>query len=281
MVCCGDSFLMQYLVGSYVLDVAQFGIRLLATEPPVPGAALEELGTAVRRWLAEAGRMTHCLRVELCRYALPELELFAACPDVVSLVDQFLERHYPNAPLLSGADDETGTGADDDGRRVWRRERLLYVLDGHPEPFALLPTVRRLGRLVADEIRELDQRRRWPPVAWCQRVGRLYRRSRFRARSQLWPAQLSPRFPYECLGPSAAAQYGLAELQPHVSTRQWAAMQPPAEDQLQALRERLRWVPNPLGVLIISSLLSVDIAQLENLRRARLQATRQALADCS
>jgi hypothetical protein len=99
--------------------------------------------------------MPDCLRVELCRYALPELERLAACPDVVSLVDQFLERRYTNAPLLSDAEDETGTGAADDGRREWRRESLLYLLDGHPAPFALLPTVRRLGRLVADRIREL------------------------------------------------------------------------------------------------------------------------------
>ena len=99
------------------------------------------------------------------------------------------------------------------------------------------------------------------------------------AQARIWPAQPSADFPYECLGPSDAAQHDLAQLQPHVSTRLWAAMQPPTEDQLPAVRERLRWLPNPLGVLITSSLLSVNIAHLEGQRRARLQATQHVLAD--
>jgi len=112
---------MQYLVGSFVLDIVQSGIRLLAAEPQVPEAALEELRTAVGRWAGRSGPNDRLPARGTVPLRPAELERFAACPDVVSLVDQFLERHYPNAPLLSGADDESETGAADDGRRAWRR----------------------------------------------------------------------------------------------------------------------------------------------------------------
>jgi len=56
-------------------------------------------------------------------------------------------------------------------------------------------------------------------------------------------------------------------------------MQPPTEDQLRALRDRLYWLPNALGVLTIASLLSVNIAHLEGQRRASLQGTLEALTE--
>jgi hypothetical protein len=277
MICCGESFTMHYLIGSWILGVAVAGAQLLAVESASPSSAHDSFCAALDRWLAEADRMTLSQRVELCGYALPELARLEACPDVPTLVDQFLDRHYHNAPMLSEGDEEPATVREDDGRRAWRRETILALLEGHAEPFVPAATARQLGRLVADRIAELQRPGAWNIAGPWRRLGRSYRRLRFGARTRVWPAQLHPGFPFECLGPSEDAQRMLAELRPHVSPRSWNAMQPPTEAQLPGVRQRLQWMPNALGVLVVQALLSIDINVAARLNRHRLEAARQAL----
>jgi hypothetical protein len=54
-------------------------------------------------------------------------------------------------------------------------------------------------------------------------------------------------------------------------------MQPPTEAQLPGVRQRLQWMPNALGVLVVQALLSIDINVAARLNRHRLEAARQAL----
>lgn len=277
LLCCGESFVMHYLIGGVVMDHAESGIALLAAAPDVPVETFAEILAAVDRWIAEADAVVQCQRVELCSYAIPELVRLDACDDTTALIDQLLERHYSDAPVLA-PDDEDEAPAEDDRRGEWRREAIQFLLADHPEPFELVPSVACLGQQIADRIEELLQfRARGLPAGW-RRLTRKFRQQRFLARVRVWPIQLGPGFPFDCLGPSDAALGALSDLmREHVSAAQWRAYQPPTQAQLAATRARLRWMPNALGWLIVQTLLSVGIAQTERVRRARLEAVRQSL----
>ena len=279
MICCGEGLVVHYLVGSSIMEMALAGIRLLVSNESVPGSVLADLLAAVDRWLTDSGNVAQCLRVDLCCHSLREIDRLSERARPEDTVDELLDRHYVNAPMLSMEHAAGDEGFEDDGRLAWRRERILYLLEGHPASFDKIATVRLVGRKVADQILDL-QPPRWLKVfgVWG-RVTRSYRRSRFRYRSQLWPSQLRPSFPYEFLGRSEAAQRRLAELGEHLASDQWAKMQPPTDEELRVARRRLRSTPNPLGVLVADALLATDITSHEHLRRRRLHATRAAIAD--
>jgi hypothetical protein len=246
------------------------GMQQLAG-PGVPAGVAGDLAVAVKHWLASAGKMAQCLKVDLCVFSLVELDRLTENVRRDSLVEELLDRHYANAPLLPST--SAAEACDDDGRLAWRRERILYLLEGHPAPLDKIATVRLMGQTVADRIRDLQPRRRVDPLAGWRRAARMYRRARFRYRSQQWPAQLQAAFPYEYLGHGPSARSRLGELRAHVAPDQWARMQPPTDPELQIVRRRLRLMPNPLGVLLADALLATDISAQEQLRRQRLITT--------
>ncbi len=274
ILCCGEGLVMHYLVGAGIMQMALSGIHGLAAGQD-SGTVSDTLAEGIQRWIAAESEVTQCLRVDLCTHSLRELDRLANCSSVEALVDELLERHYAGADLVGR---ETTNAGHDDGRQAWRRKGILYLLDEHPAPFDNVATARLLGRLVADRIRDL-QPSRWLGVAgpWS-RLGRAYRRSRFRARRQLWPAQLQVSFPVDCLGPGLAARARLDELRPHVSDRQWAAMQPPSEKELSSAHKKMKPTPNALGVLVAEALLPADISQHEQQRRQRLRVAQAAVA---
>jgi hypothetical protein len=276
LLCCGESFQMDYLVGMAVLGLATVGIRELAVASDVPAAARAVLASAVARWLAEADEMVQCFRVELCSYAVPEIVRLTCSRDVKDLLDQLLERHFGNAPLVPEEDENAAR--DDDGRLAWRRDSMLYLLDGHPNPWDPIATIRALGQLTADRIAGLQEHGRFGPVRFWRRVGRVFRERRLRARMRSWPTQFQAVWPYECLGVSDDAQRQRAEFQEHFTPRQWAEQQPPSKSQLATVRRRLRTIPNALGWLVVDALWSVDITPIEHQRRAELHALRRVLA---
>jgi hypothetical protein len=200
-----------------------------------------------------------------------------ACSDVASQVDQLLARHYPNQPFLPEEDGRPLTDQDIESRRKWRRDGILFLLDGHPSPFDPVATVRQMGHLVADQIVRL-QHRKFSWMTPLRALGRRYRQSRFDARTRLWPAQFHAEFSFDCLGPSQDARQRLEKFLEDIPSRYQVEMQPPSDTQLKISRERLRFVPNALGVLAAAALLPTDISSSERLRRERLQATREALA---
>jgi len=276
LLCCGESFVLQYLVGVNLMGIARVGIRSLVAEQKPHAGSLDGLIAAVDRWIAEADQAAQCYRMDLCSFALPEIDRLMAYSAVESQVDQLLERHYPNEPFPLNEDKPPLTDDDIDARRRWRRDGILFLLDGHPDPFDPVATVRQMGQLVADKIAQLQQRR----FSWAtplRALGRRYRQSRFEARTRLWPAQFAVEFPFECLGPAELAWRHIAEYLEDLPPRYRADMEPPTDVQLKAARERLRHVPNALGVLVAAALMPTDISSSERLRRERLHATREAL----
>jgi hypothetical protein len=259
---------MHYLIGATIQETALGEMRLLSETNSVSGETLRELAEVVEEWLQGAGEMTNCLRVELCAFALREVERLGAYRGIEAQLDQLLERHYTSEPV-------GGTWEEADRERgAWRRACILELLEDHPEPFELVATVRLLGRLTADRIADLQ----WPSRGGAlRRVARVYRRSRFRSRVRLWPQQLLPLFPFACLGHGARARAQLAELADHFPADTWSRLQAPEEAQLAAAHQRLRYTANPLGVLVAEALLGADPTADENLRRGRLQTIRDAL----
>jgi len=278
LLCCGESFVLQYLVGLTVSGIAQTGFRLLAAEGKSRGDSLDDLIVAVDRWIDESDQAARCYRVELCRFVIPEIDHLTACGSVESQVDRLLDHHYPNEPFPD--EDGQPTLAEDDieSRRQWRRDGIVSLVENHPHPFDPVATVRQLGQLVADQIARL-QHRRFSWTAPLRELGRRYRQSRFKARTRHWPNQFLVDFPFSCLGPGEHARQQVAELLELMGSQYRAELEPPSEPELQAARDRLRSVPNALGLLVAHALLPMDIFSSENLHRERLRTTREALAN--
>jgi hypothetical protein len=277
MMCCGEGLMVHYLVGTSITAMALMGMRLLVTGHEVTPEVRADLSDAVGRWLAKSGEVGQCLRVDLCCHALRELDRLPEAGDVDALVDRLLDRHYSNAPMLAQEEESRHRELEDDGRLAWRRQRILYLVAGHPAPWNKIDTARLMGRQVADRIRELG-RQRWfdLSVPW-RRLVRSCGRMRFRSRINLWPSQLQSSFPYEYLGPSDSARRRLADLREHLSDKQWAEIQPPTDADLEAARGRLQSAANPLGVLVADALLAIDITGHERLRRHRLLEAKSVL----
>jgi len=279
IICCGEGLVMHYLVGSAIMGMALDGIRLLVIGREIPGDLLADLSAAVDRWIEDASDVARCLRVDLCDYSLREIDRLSRSGGLKTMVDQLLDRHYANSPMLASESGRPDRAFDDDGRLQWRRDKIFYLLEGHPAPFDKTTTVSLMGRMVADRIQDLQPPSRFNLVARWDRVKRAYRRSRFNSRCRLWPIQLRPTFLYEFLGPSDDARVALTEIREHVTPRQWAGMQPPTDEQIEAARRRIRVTPNVLGVLMGEALLAIDISSNESLRQQRLNATRTAITN--
>ena len=275
-ITCGAGLLMHYLIGTAIRSSALEGMRLLATGKGLSCADLRALSAAVEGWIAcQPDEAAQCLRRELCWYALREIECFGAGSEVEPLVDKLLERYYSTAPLSQAEEPGSGEARDDNGRTAWRRQCIVRLLEGHPEPFDRVGTVRLMGQLVADRIEDLGPRR-W--FGGLGRLARAYRRSRFRSRVRRWPRQLCAAFPYYCLGPGEDAQRCAHDhLRDLVSAREWSEMQPPSDAELESLRRQLRYTPNPLGVLVADALLGMELFQYDFLDQGQLFATCRAL----
>ena len=273
MICCGEGFVVHYLVGCSVMGTAMGGISLLC-KADLSASVATGLSAAIREWLAGAGSVAECLRVELCDHVLQEIDRLSDRDSLEEMVDELLNRHYANAPMM--ASETVAACAEDEGRLAWRRNGILRLLKDHPAPFNKIATVRLVSRLVADRIWELQPQRLALLAPWRRVVASL-RGSRFRYESMKWPAQLCPGFPYEYLGPGEGTRRELAELKEQLPAGHWARMQLPSDMELEIARERLRSVPNAFGLLVADALLPTDIRHSEQLRRERLKATKAAV----
>jgi len=275
MICGGEGLVVHYLVGTSIMHTAAAAIRRLAAEPEAPEGSLAELAAAIDRWLNESHQVAQCLRMDLCCYALREVDRLARCQTLEAKVDELLDRHYAGGPLVPPVDEDEACRHD--GRLAWRREQILRLLEGHPQPFDEVGTVKMMGRHVADRILDLQPMHPLNLPAHWGRVVRRYRRRRLEAHVALWPTQLHPSFPYELLGPSDDARHKLTALREHLPNR-GARLQPPGDIELKAARRRLHATVNPLGVLVADALLPIDISSQERDRRERLRAAKAAIA---
>ena len=273
-LCRGEVLVMHYLIGSGIMRMALNDIRLLIG-PKLSRSIVSELSDVIGRWKAEWAGAPQCVRVDLCCHSLREPSRLSKNSAPQALVDESLERHYPCDELLADEDDK----AEEDDRLAWRRDRILKLLEGHPNPFDGAATAELMGRIVTDRILNLKHRR-WSNLSgqW-HRLARAYHRLQEDRLVKLWPNQLRGSFPYEYLGPSA--QKRLAELQPHVSARRRAEMQWPGDANLPAIRKRLRGTKNALGLLVADAMVSTNIFGHERLRRRQLRKVGASIRGCT
>jgi hypothetical protein len=279
LVCCGESLVLHYLVGCVVQALPLSGIKMLAAEPVVAASTRRKVREAVERWIHEADLSSRCQCVDLCDYAIPEMAKLAEAGDTEAVIDRFLERHYLDRPLMPETDEDGQDIPDSAARVEWRRDAIRYLLSDHPQPFDLKPLMEPMGRVIADRVEQWQEPSTWSIRRSWNRLNRTYRRKRFESRSRLWPAQLAPHFPFECLGPSDSARQELAELRPLVSAAEWNSIQVPTPAELKQIKEKMRWTPNALGWLIAQSLLPRNVSRNELQRRARLVDARRFLVD--
>ncbi|MGA2621942.1 MAG: hypothetical protein ABSF26_30435 [Thermoguttaceae bacterium] len=246
MVCNGDGQILHYLVGLWLRSAAVRGMARLGTHPGVPGPVLAALAEAVQRSLTTPDGLAQSLRVDFYSISLPQLDRTIDTDDLETVVDRILEIYYtprqdPGPPSIN----QPQPPASDD----WlsgRRRQMLFLLQGHDKPFDKLATARTMGRMIAEMIHD---------VTYFERKGRLDLAARIR--------YLQRRF----------RRHRLAR-----QTRLWTvASQSLPEDKLAMLRDKLRRVANPLGLLLVAYLLAFDYSPFMFQHRARLRAAARLL----
>lgn len=279
MICNGEGDIGEYLVGDWIRSSALRSIRTLAARREVPLHVLTERLSAAENSLRSRDGLAECLRVELCCTGLPQLDHLVPCDELETFVDRLLATCYWSQPMDP---DET---VPDDDRVQWRRGQILSLLQGHPQPFDKLATVRLLGESVAQWIEELNRppRPRVFDVVGQWRRFRRWDRGRWWWRhTRFWPKQLRPDFPFEWMGTSDDARGKLAALPEELEgfdEKTFASMQPPTEVDVLSCRRRLRRVANPVGLILVMHLMPIDVSHFMFRYRAALHETRSVLTN--
>jgi hypothetical protein len=260
MLCNGEGLVTGYLIGHGIRKGAVDCIRGLAGRTETPRAVLMDLLSAANHSLVVPDGLGQSMRVEFCYWILVKLDRTPEGSELERLVDSLLSVWYDRGfvSVTSPKGPQFVTPSDD--RLAWRREQAISVLCDHPCPFDKIATVRRMGELVAAQIRSLNYLRRTRICDFGHALRSLlfslhWRRCWRRPRGmRYWPAQLTPEFPVEWLGPSEEAHAELAEVGQHMSVKDLASSQPPTETDIGLCRRKLRRVHNPIGWMLIEYL---------------------------
>lgn len=211
-------------------------------------------------------------RVDFCCY---ELELLEQSPDFSDLeagVDWAIATFYRNGPILPL------DPPPDDGRLAWRRDCILFLLRGHPQPFDREATARWLGEGLLEQ---LDRDRPWSGPrgtrlqSFIESLRRCYGLSPDPPWNA-WPVQLTPSFPYEWLGPTASVNLETDPVGAECFER-YRDWKVPSQRDLEHARRRIARLPNILGYLLFRLNTSAS-RDLLFMQRARQQGTRAILA---
>ncbi|HUY87142.1 MAG TPA: hypothetical protein VMV10_00245 [Pirellulales bacterium] len=273
----GDGIIVTYLVGIACHGSALASMRGLARLAGAPPAAIAQMLVTVNRGWQGAEALAQSIRTDFHYYFVKRLESLSACDRLEALVDALLKGFYSDAPISW---DEQPPGPHPDGRSAWRRQRLLELLAGHPAPFDAGSTISASSHELADLVHRSD-------APW--RAGRERSAEERLLPEEHWPAQLSPDFPYELLGPGPEARKAVEELLELTQeddgslsnladlARHWQA---PDGAALATARENLRRLDNPVGRLLAQSEIGVlpNCVDLLFRTRALREATKAVLA---
>jgi hypothetical protein len=280
MLCNGEGMVLQCLVGGATRSLGLSTIREIvqATADQAVRARLrEELDEAFSRpdGLAEA------LRVEACHYSVPAIQSLSTSGPLDQLVEVLLANFYENTPLSNMMPNDSDRVPDDfvEARLRLRRRQLLVLLDGHPRPFDLQKTARRVGQHFAESLSRLEA---GPPAEgrWKRAIASLDRRigwTRWTRLNRGWPASLSPDQALDYIGVDERARKKREQLV-HFGDPRWYArsLSPLGEHQVRRYAARLRRVDNPVGEVVAAKLASHNHNSAW-LYRDRLQAARLEL----
>ena len=242
-----EGTVVHYLCGVAFRCFATDSLILMADQR-LSWQAFEELFEAVNSSLQLPDGLERAMLVDFYATVLPLIERIPESAGIQQLIEVALTSDYgPQAPDLSGEclpDAET--------RLAWRHDRLLQVLQGHPQPFDKEGTIALMKWRLADAIDEL--RSPWAPRLMdfgtrLQRWRRQWHTHRLLQATRCWPFQLTPVCHVKGLGESDDARQWLAKMA-HPLDRWFSVFRPLTDRDIPRVRRRLRSVSNPIGLLL-------------------------------
>lgn len=264
----GDGIVLTYLLGIACEWKALDSMRGLARLPAMPAAAIADMLSALESDWQGAEALSQSMRCEFHYYFLEQVAPLSECQSLTTLVDALLKSFYSDASMLNFA--EGSRGPHPDGRSAWRRQRLLELLAGHPSPFEPGATVSASSRSLAEIVRRAEEP--WRPGCKQSEENELLP-------EDCWPTHLRAGFPYDLLGPGPEARKTVEEFSesmPELACY-WRV---PDEAALDAAREKLRQLDNPVGRLLAKSAIGHLPSCVDMLFRNRAvrEATKAVLA---
>ena len=246
MICNGDGQVLHYLIGAWIRRAAIQAIGRLAGQEGISRSALEGLLAAVSDSLDAPDGLASCLRADLCLIALPQLDRTPTDGNLDLFINRFLEA--PDRPRLIRLRKQRGGGRDVSPRTqlARRRQRIVALLESHPQPLDKIATARLLGERVADTIRRLHPR---PQASWLTWIA---------------PAQRLLR----------GGPHGAAEADADV----FAQLNMIFDEDTPAAREQFQRLTNPVGLVLAERLLPADASQFAFQYQANLHQTKKLLA---
>ncbi|HVC98075.1 MAG TPA: hypothetical protein VND64_30675 [Pirellulales bacterium] len=245
MVFRGDGRVVHFLVAVALKGIGIARCRAFAFSADATTETLTEILAALDRVTDLNGLMARSVRLEFQFWSLPIFDRLAAADTLDKFVDTLLERYYSLLPLAP-VDNAAAPVATDD-RNAWRRERIMFLLEGHPAPFDIDQTVRMASGAIAAAVRAFDARPLSSPPAPTPQ-----REVSSRVLDQgAWPAHFDPVLLYEYIGNSRDARKHRKLLKDCMSPEMLASIQPPRRAALAVAKRKLREISNPVGRLLV------------------------------
>jgi len=261
------------------------GMCRLVSRAEVSRAVLRDLKEFLGGERVDKAAVQTNLAIELGYLTLDRLETMPDGGTLESIVDALLREYYSDRPQSWGVAESEGTVAerspeqiaDLDRRLRWRREKILFLLEGHSHPFDKIATVRLMGEYLKRLLDHVEK-------AFAGDCEELRSRDAEESREmQVWPTHLAPEWPCSIVGETSPTSWdGII----YESASGWdfgpnsdAPLPPaPTDEELEAARETLRQVDNPIGKLVALPMLDSSPAYLIALYLHGRYETEQLLA---
>ncbi len=269
MICHGEGQMLHYLIGLWMRGAAVRGMAALAAHPETPAPVLRKILRTLDEGLRSTDGLVQSLRIDLSTIVLAQLARTIDDADLQKVVDRvldiyFVPRRKAIEPVSSGS-----RAAIADGWLKERRAGMLCLLRDHPLPFDKAATARRMGRLVADTIRDLSTIQ----PSFLNLSGKLHRmrqklsRQRLEWKLRYWPMELAP-------GPRKESTADVTTTAPGDIDMTTVTVQSDAlsEARLAELRPKIRRVSNPIGLVLVENHMSHDYSPYMLEHRAKMKA---------
>ena len=259
MMCRGEGDFVCYLSGFRDRGDGLNGIRRIAADERAGRELLEELSGLIGSGRPDTDGILTSQSVGLSYTILNELDSIPEGGDREATVDELLNLYYADEPLAWSVSEECGVKeprtaeeiSDLRQRLWWRRERILFLIENHPEPFDKVETVRLLGRYC---LRLFDVFRQ----AMCgEDVNIDVRTDLGLEEMDAWSMLLQPHVPCELLGEGPPmAGFAADQFRRIMGDSTWNEAFPPVPTACEwtEARNRLSRARNPIGKLIVMHL---------------------------
>jgi hypothetical protein len=280
LICGGEGQMLHYLIGLWLRGAAVRGFGHLGTNPQTPASVLKRILETLDEELKSPDGIVQSLRVDLSTITLAQLDRTVDDAELSQIVDSVLESYYRPRWSLEAKVPGSEHAAIADAWLKERRERILFLLDGHRKPFDKRATARLMGQIAAETIGDLQHLRRpgfLDVVGQLHSVRRKLRLFRLAQKTRYWPAELTPGLRVDITGgmgmkPSAGDELVSIQLPDEAGN----------EHRLIVAKHKLRQVENPIGLMLAEELLTFDygphlLDHLNTMRKMR-RLIRQRLA---